>query len=321
MCYHFEKVLSHLESDFDPHVFELKHDECGSFTYSKYPQKCSFKCMVIDSGKTEKIRDAIKKTLWPTDNDDYGAPTLHMVLTSSENTTLKMFDLSEYGEFVPYKAKKYADIRTHSFNHKPVFYRYRVALEKVKQIPENLQSFLQLLFYNCPNHLFQKSEFRASARTCNEFKLEVELSCNHEHELVEYAKNSESFKQFRSRHENLQKYFLLNDPSTIACEVPLWLEANELKDYITVFNTDDVLTGHVDVLRYEADGRIGIWDYKPGASQEIDGAIQVFLYALMLSVRSGIGLNKFLCGYFDETSLFSFKPSEIILPGDQASHS
>ena len=223
-----------------------------------------------------------------------------------------MFDLSEYGEFVPYKARKYADIRTHSFNHKPVFYRYRVAVEKVKHIPENLRVFLQLLFDNCPNHLFQRSEFRASARTGDELELNVQLSCDHSHELIEFTKNSKSVNQFRSRHENLQKYFLLNDPSTIAAEVPLWLEANEIRDYSTIFNTDDVLTGHVDVLRYEKDGKIGIWDYKPGASQEIDSTIQVFLYALMLSVRSGISLNKFTCGYFDETNTFSFKPSETI---------
>ena len=312
----FKKVSSCLRKDFDAHVFELKHGECGLFTYSKCPGNLSLKCIVIDSGKTEKIRDAIKETLWPTDNDGYGAPTLHAVLSASENTTPTIFDLSEYGEFVPYKAKKYVDIRTHSFSHKPVFYRYRIVVEKVKQLPTRLESYLQLLFTDCPNHLFQESGFRASARTCDDCKTEFQIVHSQEHELIKLAENSRSFSQFKSRHENLQKYFLSNDPSTIACEVPIWLESSELKDYSEVFHTKDTLTGHIDVLRYEKDGMIGVWDYKPGASGEIDGTIQVFLYALMLSFRTGISLKNFVCGYFDETDVFSFNPAAVVFRSD-----
>ncbi len=311
----FEKVVSYLRKYFDVKVFESKHGECDLFTYSKCSENLSFKCIAVDSGKTEKIRDAIKELLWPTENDSRLSPSLHAVLSANETTTPKNFDLSEYGEFVPYKAKKYADIRTHSFNHKPVFYRYRVAVEKVTQLPANLQSFLQLLFTDCPNHLFQKSEFRASARTSEEFKVKLEMEHSHKHELIVLAKKSESLNQFKSRHENLQKYFLLNDPRTVACEVPLWLEANEIADYVAFFSTDDVLTGHVDVLRYEQDGRAGVWDYKPGAAEEVNASIQVWLYALMFSIRTGISLQNITCGYFDETSVFSFDPTEIVLIG------
>jgi len=307
----FEKVLSYLRKYFEVNVFELKRSECDLFTYSKCPENFSFKCIAIDSGKTEKIRDAIKEVLWPTENDSRVSPPLHAVLSAGENTTPKNFNLSEYGKFVPYKAKKTGEIRTHSFNHKPVFYRYRVAVEKVKQLPANLESFLQLLFTDCPNHLFQRSNFRASARTADGFKVELEMEHNHKHELIILARKSESLNQFKNRHENLQTYFLLNDPCTVACEVPLWLEENELENYAAFFNTDDILTGHVDVLRYEKDGKVGIWDYKPGAVEEVNASIQVWLYALMLSIRTGMSLQNIICGYFDETDIFLFDPAGI----------
>ena len=308
----FEEVLSYLRKDFDAHVFELKRIEYDLFSFSKCPGNPSSKCIAVDSGKTEKIRDAIKEVLWPTKIDSRVSPPLHVVLLASENTTPKNFDLMEYGAFVPYKAKKIGEVRTHSFNHKPVFYRYRLAVEKVKQLPSNLESFLQLLFTDCPNHLFQKSNFRASARTSEEFIVKFEIVNVHKHELIELAKQSESLNQFKSRHENLQKFFLLNDPCTVACEVPLWIEANELEDYVAFFNTDDILTGHVDVLRYEKDGKVGIWDYKPGAAEEVNASIQVWLYALMLSIRTGISLQNITCGYFDETVVFSFNPAAVV---------
>jgi len=306
----FEKVKSILREDFTITILELSPNACGLSNCSSALDNLTFKCIAIDSGKLEKIRDIIKEVLWPTHNDETGSPTLSEVLTGSQNTFMKPFTLSEYGIFVPYRIQKFSPIRTHSFNHKPVFYRYRVAVEKVEQLPANLKSFLQLLFTDCPNHLFQKSDFRASARKCDDYKIEVQIEHSQEHELTKLAVNSLPFHQFKSRHENLQKFFLLNDPCTVACEVPVWLESSELKDYSEVFRTKDTLTGHIDVLRYEKDGMTGVWDYKPGASGEIDGTIQVFLYALMLSVRTGVSLKNIVCGCFDESDVLFFRPSE-----------
>ncbi len=307
----FEKVESILREDFTTTILELSPNACGLSNCSSALDNLTFKCIAIDSGKREKIRDIIKEVLWPTHNDEKGSPTLSEVLTGSQNTVMKPFTLSAYGIFVPYRIQKFSPIRTHSFNHKPVFYRYRLAVEKVEQLPANLKSFLQLLFTDCPNHLFQKSDFRASARKCDDYKIEVQIEHIQEHELTKLAVNSRSFNEYKSRHENLQKFFLLNDPCTAACEVPVWLEAGELKDYLEIFSTTDTLTGHIDILRCETDGKIGIWDYKPGAAIEINASIQLFLYALMLSIRTGIGLKNFTCGYFDEKDAFLFDPGAV----------
>ena len=69
-----------------------------------------------------------------------------------------------------------------------------------------------------------------------------------------------------------------------------------MKDYRAIFNTDDALTGHIDILRIER-WEIAIWDYKPKAAKETMAQVQVFLYAYMLSVRTGIKLSDFICGY------------------------
>ena len=71
------------------------------------------------------------------------------------------------------------------------------------------------------------------------------------------------------------------------------------------------LTGHIDVLRAAKNGRIEIWDYKPRARYEKKAHMQVYLYALMLSQRSGIPLNNFLCGYFDSTDAYFFNAEEV----------
>ena len=46
---------------------------------------------------------------------------------------------------------------------------------------------------------------------------------------------------------------------------------------------------------------------------EVLPAVQVFLYALMLSLRTGLPLTAFVCGYFDEECAYVFKPSEVRL--------
>jgi len=307
----FDKIVSLLKENFEVTIYELSPESRNLPFFKKLPDNLRFKCIAVDSAKTETIRDILKEMLWPTNNEGGEAPTLSAVLNRSQDITAKNFNLSEYGIFIPYRIQKFGSIRTHSFNHKPVFYRYRLALNKIEQLPSKLQSYLNLLFSNCPNHLFLKSEFRASAQTCDNLKIQASAEHLQESHLIRLAGESNYFNEYKSKHENLQKYFLLNDPCTIASEIPLWLEAQELKDYSSIFNTEDVLTGHVDILRYEKDKKIGIWDYKPQALEETDALIQVFLYAIMLCIRTGISLQNIKCGYFDEKDAFSFDPTTV----------
>jgi hypothetical protein len=81
-----------------------------------------------------------------------------------------------------------------------------------------------------------------------------------------------------------------------------------------LLRTREALAGHIDVLRHEDDGLLGVWDYKPRAAAERWAHIQVFLYALMLALRTGLPMNAFLCGYFDEKDAYIFRPSRARTP-------
>jgi hypothetical protein len=105
----------------------------------------------------------------------------------------------------------------------------------------------------------------------------------------------------------VQAFMLENDRNTIAMEVAIWLNPSELQCYDSVFGSDEPLTGHIDILRIE-DGKVWIWDYKPNAHLEKYATTQTYFYALMLSNRTGIPLEKFRCGYYDKFYAFIFKP-------------
>ena len=106
---------------------------------------------------------------------------------------------------------------------------------------------------------------------------------------------------------------LEKDNKTVAVEVPIWLEPDEIEFYEELFQTNEQLTGHIDLLRIE-DEKIWVWDYKPNAQKEKFASTQVFFYALMLSKRIGLPLDKFRCGYFDSNYTYVFNPNESLLP-------
>lgn len=207
---------------------------------------------------------------------------------------------NRYGLFIPRTGR----IICFSFAHSgSMYYRYRLAEFKLKSIPDGLSCYLRSLLIYCPQEYFFSGS-RASG-----FILTMQVSMNHStsHGISSFVLKALSVGKFKSGHENVEKYMLESDPDTIACEVPVWYEKpEESRLQIT-----GKLTGHIDVLRFEKNGRIGIWDYKPRARYEKKAHMQVYLYALMLSQRSGIPLNNFLCGYFDSNDAYFFNAEDI----------
>ncbi len=206
-----------------------------------------------------------------------------------------------------------ATIRVISFKH-GWFYRYRLHQARSRRSPEPLHSFLDALFEHCPNHIFEASDFR-----CSRCKVPLGATIAHatDHEIIDLARTSRGYTTFKSAHENLQKYFLDHDEATLAAEVPLWVECGDVAGYEKHFFTAKSLTGHIDILRFNqsaGSGGIEVWDYKPKAKRERFAATQVFLYAYMLSVRTGIPLASFSCGYFDEEDAYTFDPAKAGMP-------
>ena len=309
LCEKFRSIISSLY-EFNPEVKDFTISEFASLKLYDFHPTLLIKTIVINSNSPEKIRDRIKEILWPKRDPKNATKSFCDIITRSKSTSANPFKLENHVIFNPFHVKKFGEIRVHSFNHTPI-YRYRLHTTKINEqdyIPKSLKNYLNLVFTNCPNHLFVKSGFRVSKLHIN---IDVELVHQEDHVLIKLAKESRVFEKFKSRHENLEQYFLDNDKGSVAVELPLWIENGEFKDFNKIFDTDKALTGHIDILRIEDDGKVAIWDYKPNAYKETNAHVQIFLYAYMLSVRTGIKLSSFTCGYFDETDMYQLNPSKV----------
>ena len=197
-------------------------------------------------------------------------------------------------------------IKHTSFKH-GWFYHYRVHCPKTDSLCDNglssLKTFMDKMMETCPDHYFQSGP-RSSSLKFNVDSRHIRVDG---HEVCKLAQLGVDSGRYRTAHSNVEVYMLENDSSTIAVELPIWLMPHELEVYKMLFDSDEPLTGHIDIVRVE-DGNVWIWDYKPNAEKEKYANCQVLFYAIMLSKRTGIPIDRFRCGYFDEKTAFVFKP-------------
>ncbi len=206
-------------------------------------------------------------------------------------------------------------IKSLFLKHKGGLYNYRIHNKKLNGFCKgnglnSLYEYLNDIFEACPNEYFNSGP-RGS---CLKFMVVDDMIEVQGHEVSTLAKYGlETNKdRFSDNHSRVQVFMLENDQNTIAMEIPIWLFPNEVGCYETVFKSKEVLTGHIDLLRLD-DDKVWIWDYKPNAEKEKYASTQIFFYALMLSKRTGLNLNRFRCGYFDDNYAFLFKPKEEFL--------
>lgn len=187
------------------------------------------------------------------------------------------------------------------------FYHYRVHMPKAEKLCSNgfstLKDFMEKMLTSCPDHYFQSGPRSSSLK----FDVDVEKFKVEGHEVCGLADLGQRYGRYRTAHSNVEVYMLENDSMTVGVELPIWLMPHELDMYRKFFDCEDPLTGHIDILRIE-DDKIWIWDYKPNAHKEKYADCQTLFYAIMLSKRTGVPLDKFRCGYFDENTAFVFKP-------------
>lgn len=202
-------------------------------------------------------------------------------------------------------------IQSVKLDHSGGIYIYRLHTLKTEKLCKdhllNLRSYLYNVFQHCPNQYFHSGP-RGSAL---KFRLPVTLTPIPGHEISTLARwgLEQNKDRFKYAHPKVQTFLLENDNNTVAMEVPLWIEQHEMDDYVSLFNTIQPLTGHIDVLRVEGD-KVWVWDYKPKAEKEKFAATQVYFYSQMLSKRTGISLEHFRCGYFDDRYAYAFKPED-----------
>jgi transposase-like protein len=112
------------------------------------------------------------------------------------------------------------------------------------------------------------------------------------------------------RHERLQQFMLANDSTTLAVEVPIWLEEQDIAALEAKYGIElgaGVITGHLDFLQVR-NGAVHILDYKPDARTNKPVA-QLTIYALALTrLVPGLKLFDIKCAWFNEEEYCEFFP-------------
>ncbi len=166
----------------------------------------------------------------------------------------------------------------------------------------------------------EKSNKRASQLKFNHLKIEVKNKNNFACKLAGLALNLANSN--KGRHEAIQNFFLINDSTTIAIEVPIYLTnwdagyfRNQNGFIFPLNHYTTPITGHIDILQLR-NGLIYILDYKPDA-KSVNPIEQLTLYALALSRKLNLPLYYFKCAWFDENSYFEFFPLHAVYPKRQ----
>ncbi|MCH8004462.1 MAG: hypothetical protein IH934_07590 [Nanoarchaeota archaeon] len=154
------------------------------------------------------------------------------------------------------------------------------------------------------------SEQRASQLKLGTLKIKKLAKNNLANKLTKLALNLA--KSNKQRHEAIQNFFLINDSTTIATEIPVYLTNDDLVYFlskgfsINPKNYETPITGHIDILQIR-NGLVHILDYKPDANK-INPIEQLTIYALALASRTKLALSDFKAAWFDENNYFEFYP-------------
>lgn len=179
------------------------------------------------------------------------------------------------------------------------YYQYRLHTKNLSQLCKNfpsLNSYLEEVFEKRPDEYFKTS---LSGSKLN-FNLNLRIH-KVNHEICNLTKEALKQDIDKTDHTKVELFFLERDNKTIASEVPIWIHPEESKE------VKEMMTGHIDLVRID-DNKIWVLDYKPNAKQEKYASTQLYFYSQMLSKRTGIPIEHFRCGYFDENEAFIFIP-------------
>jgi transposase-like protein len=186
---------------------------------------------------------------------------------------------------------------------------------KLRQIKE----FLELVTAECPHNVFRESENRASQykNFFNPDEVKIVNKNNTAGKIVRFV--VQAVANNKLRHQILQEFMLVNDSVTVAVEVPVLLDQEDVLHFQNHLNWQvpvdlkdgEVITGHIDIIQVR-NGMIHVMDYKPSArkAKPVD---QLTLYALALSRLTSLRLFHFKCAWFDENDYFEFYPLHMVM--------
>ena len=232
-------------------------------------------------------------------------------------------------------------LRERTQNHQQV-YQYKVHLAKLalmadavpRDVAAKVKSYLLSVFDDFPDALFQEDRTASldqqpatengtaqpsAAVRSSKSRFEIlPLSRTEKQNLANdlAALGLLLARKNKDRHPSVQDFMLANDSCTVACEVPVYLTAEEIGYYkskgffVTLPQSSKPVTGHIDIVQAR-NGFIHLLDYKPKA-RNIDPVNQLVVYALALASRTRLPVKVFKCAWFDEKDYFEFFPLQAI---------
>ena len=265
--------------------------------------------------------------------------SLGYTLKESSNLVNKRFKVKTYPQLISSWLKEYRElcsfnrlrnknnikpssvIHSKLFSHKqPYLFKYhRFKVEYlINDYFKGLKSYLVDVVKCCPDELFVSNNMRSSQLKIPKEsidKIKIRKSKTNACKLAELALRAA--KSNKERHSVVQDFMLTNDSATVAVEVPVWMPKAEISDdkmFSSILCVDKNITGHIDLVQLKF-GMIYVLDFKPEASKEnLDKVVsQLFVYALALSVRTGVWLRNFRCAWFDEEGYYEFNPNLIVI--------
>ena len=195
----------------------------------------------------------------------------------------------------------YGDVLfTKSFEHENLdyefmYHKYKLDVFVREKFP-GLAKHITRFERGCPDVFFEvgercsKPSFEAAAKV----RRASNLACKMAGFAVQAAMSN------LERHKLVERFMIVNDKATVACEIPVWYWEKSM---------DTGITGHIDILQVRND-LVYILDYKPGASKDRKAPWQLYHYASALSFRTRVPLKDIRCAWFDEESYYEYSPIE-----------
>jgi len=223
-------------------------------------------------------------------------------------------------------------IHSYTMEHKQVYvFKYhRAKLDLLTaQVPFNAMAKLRTYLESVtseqfPHHLFQAEEQsspQTTAASQRSSKIQLDTLPVVQTEKQNMANDLATLglimaRTTRERHPAIQDFMLTNDSTTVACEIPIYLTAEDLHYYQTAKfhlplpTTAAPVTGHIDLIQIR-NNFIQILDYKPDA-HKIQPVSQLLTYALALAARTKLPIKMFKCAWFDDKHYYEFFPLQAV---------
>lgn len=259
--------------------------------------------------------------------DKYGFKMAGQTITSWLNHYNEYLPVERMRDFFYSKYKRKDLIEEVHMMHGQI-YDYKYHRAKMAAVLEDefrhyklrpLAEFFELAAHECPHQIFRESQKRASEikDIFNLDEVKIRNKSNRANMVTRFV--MQAVANNKLRHEVLQEFMLVNDSVTVAVEVPVLLDQDDIIHFQNelawkvplILKEGEVITGHIDIIQVR-NGLVHLLDYKPSA-KKVKPIEQMTLYALAMSRLTGLRLFNFKCAWFDEDDYFEFFPLHVVM--------